>query len=288
MPIRINPRYVQSNPLYWSASAIVDDAFVVKYAWSEVRATRVVARGRAAPATATASSERSVALPEVVALSRDPALLVTRLVDGEPMSWEWASGLSDADTDEVGGQLAQFLAELHAVDAADLLDDLPVVHPTAQADTERLRRGFPRLVDERRAAAVLGWCDWVDDVLGTTQPVDDVVAHGDLHGYNQVWDRTTRELRVVVDLEECGVADPHFDLRYLPGNAEGPRLLQSVMSTYASTHRTALGRLTSPGLERPHPPGRCAVANRGPGPVARRRHPHLLGRRSRSRGSPRT
>ena len=45
MPIRINPRYVQSNPLYWSASAIVDDAFVVKYAWSEVRATRLWREG---------------------------------------------------------------------------------------------------------------------------------------------------------------------------------------------------------------------------------------------------
>ena len=232
MPIRINPRYVQSNPLYWSASAIVDDAFVVKYAWSEVRATRLWREGELL--RRLRQRDGSVALPEVVALTRDPALLVTRLVDGEPMSWEWASALSDPDTEQVGGQLARFLAELHAVDAADLLGDLPVVHPTAQADTERLRRGFPRLVDERRAAAVLGWCDWVDDVLGTTQPVADVLAHGDLHGYNQVWDRTTRELRVVVDLEECGVADPHFDLRYLPGNAEGPRLLQSVMSTYAS------------------------------------------------------
>ena len=160
------------------------------------------------------------------------------------------------------------------VDAADLLGDLPVVHPTAQADTERLRRGFPRLVDEQRAAAVLGWCDWVDDILGMPQNrIADVLAHGDLHGYNQVWDRTTRELRVVVDLEECGIADPHFDLRYLPGNAEGPRLLQSVMSAYASLTGRRSGRLTSPGVERPHAPGRCVVANRGPGPVARRRHP---------------
>ena len=80
----------------------------------------------------------------------------------------------------------------------------------------------------------MGWCDWVGDVFSTPQLVADVVVHGDLHGYNQLWDRSGMALRAVVDFEESGVADPHFDLRYIPGNARGPLLLQSVMHAYES------------------------------------------------------
>lgn len=173
-------------------------------------------------------------LPELVVISREPALLVTRIVEGEPLSWEWASGHSDPETEQVGGQLARFLARLHDVAADELLFDLPVVQPTPQADPERLRRRFPRLVDERRSTAVRGWCDWVDDVLNGPQGGGEVLVHGDIHGYNQVWDRTASELRAVVDFEESGVADPHFDLRYLPGNAQGPELVWSVMNAYES------------------------------------------------------
>ncbi len=36
----------------------------------------------------------------------------------------------------------------------------------------------------------------------------------------------------VVDFEESGVADPHFDLRYLPSNAQGPDLVLAVMAAY--------------------------------------------------------
>ncbi len=91
-------------------------------------------------------------------------------------------------------------------------------------------------MDEHRAAVVLGWCDWVDDILDKPQGDghNEVLVHGDFHGYNQVWDRTARELRAVVDFEESGIADPHFDLRYLPGNARGPQLLLKVIDVYAS------------------------------------------------------
>ncbi len=231
-PIKVNPGYRQSNPLYWSASAVIDDRFIVKYAWSEVRATRVWRegellrrlRGRGVPPS----------LPELVALSRDPALLVTALVDGEPLSWDWASALRQPDIEKVADHIARFLAHLHAADATEVLTELPVVQPAAQADTDRLRDGYPRLVDEHRAAVVLRWCDWVDGVLDKPQGYAEVLVHGDFHGYNQVWDRTARELRAVVDFDESGIADPHFDLRYLPGNARGPQLLLKVIDVYAS------------------------------------------------------
>lgn len=45
LPIRINVRHAQSNPLWWSTSAEVDERFVAKFAGSEVRAIRLWREG---------------------------------------------------------------------------------------------------------------------------------------------------------------------------------------------------------------------------------------------------
>ena len=230
LPVRVNAWHAQSNPLWWSASAVVDERFVVKFAWSEVRAIRLWREGRVLERLRT--FEPSLPTPELVVLSTDPALVVTRRVTGVPLSWEWASGLSARETTEVARQIAAFLVRLHGVDIASVVGDLPVVHPTAQADTENLRRRFPRLVDGGRAASVMGWCDWVDRVMDGVPALPEVLVHGDLHGYNQVWDRASASLLAVVDFEESGPADRHFDLRYLPSNARGPDLVLAVMAAY--------------------------------------------------------
>lgn len=197
-----------------------------------------------------------LALPELAVLNREPAFLVTRRVEGEPLSWEWASSLGDEETTEVARELATFLVRLHDLEPGAVLGDLPVVSPTAQADTENLRRRFTPLVDEVRGQSVLRWCEWVDDVLTSRpMPLPEVLVHGDLHGYNQVWDRASASLIAVVDFEESGIADPHFDLRYLPSNSHGPQLVLAVMAAYEqlSGRRLSIERvmawhvLTAPG-----------------------------------------
>jgi aminoglycoside phosphotransferase (APT) family kinase protein len=243
LPIRINPRHPQSNPLWWSSSAVVDERFVVKFAWSEVRATRLWREGTVLERLR--NLEPSLPTPELVVLNRDPALVVTRRVPGVPLSWEWASGLSARGKIGVAGQIAAFLVVLHGADIARVIGDLPVVHPTAQADTETLRRRLPLLIDDGRAASVMRWCDWVDRVIEGGPAVPEVLVHGDLHGYNQVWDWASASLLAVVDFEECGVADRHFDLRYLPSNARGPELVLAVMAAYErlSGQRLAIERV---------------------------------------------
>lgn len=59
-----------------------------------------------------------------------------------------------------------------------------------------------------------------------------VLVHGDLHGHNQVWDPAQRALVAVVDFEESGVADVHFDFRYLPQNARSLEVLLAAIQTY--------------------------------------------------------
>ena len=210
---------------------MVDDRFVVKFAWSEIRAERLWREG--VVLERLRSLEPLLPVPELVVVSREPALVVTRRVAGEPLSWEWASSLGDRETEEAARQIAAFLVRLHGVEPGGVLADLPVVVPTAQADTASLRRRFPPLVDDQRGQSVMRWCEWVDAVLGggcIDCPV--VLLHGDLHGYNQVWDRASASLLAVFDFEESGVADRHFDLRYLPGNADGQQLVMAVMSAY--------------------------------------------------------
>lgn len=242
LPMRINAQHAQSNPLWWSSSAVVDERFVVKFAWSEVRAIRLWREGMVLERLR--ALEPSLPTPEPVVLSKDPALLVTRRVAGAPLSWEWASGLSARETTVVAQQIAGFLVRLHGLDTARVVGDLTEVHPTAQADTDLLRRRILGLIDDGRAALVTRWCDWVDGVLGGQTPAE-VLVHGDLHGYNQVWDSASASLLAVVDFEESGVADPHFDFRYLPSNARRPELMVAVMDAYErlSGHRLALERI---------------------------------------------
>ena len=125
------------------------------------------------------------------------------------------------------------MVRLHDAQPGAVIGDLPVISPTAQADTESLRRRFTFLVDEARGQSVMRWCEWVDDVLDSRpMPLPEVLVHGDLHGYNQVWDRASASLLAVVDFEGSGIADPHFDLRYLPSNSHGPQLVLAVMAAY--------------------------------------------------------
>ena len=225
LPLRLNPMLPSSNPLWWSSSAVIDHSFVVKFAWSEVRAQRLWREGvilRRLKAMAP-----SLAIADVVTVSARPALVVTRMVAGAPLDGDWVPPRAEA----VGQQLAGFLVGLHCVDAVNAVRGLPLVEPTPQANTDMLRRRFPRLVDQARSLSVLSWCDWVDDVLSDDTP-DEVLVHGDLHGYNQLWDHKAPELLAVLDFEESGLRDPHFDFRYLPGLVGGADVVLAAMQHY--------------------------------------------------------
>jgi aminoglycoside phosphotransferase (APT) family kinase protein len=74
------------------------------------------------------------------------------------------------------------------------------------------------------------WYDWADAALAAAGAA--VLVHGDLHGDNQVWGRD--ELRLVVDFETAGAAEPEYDLRAFPGPGMGPgvELLTAVIRHY--------------------------------------------------------
>jgi hypothetical protein len=98
---------VKCDPLWWSSSTVAGERFIVKFAWSRPAALRLA--HEIGVLTALAREPRVPFLPEVVASSTDPVLLITRLVPGVSLF----EAISSIDPDRAGQQLAFFLAALH-------------------------------------------------------------------------------------------------------------------------------------------------------------------------------
>src|ERR1700754_1485026 len=82
-PIVLREVANEDDPLWWAATAILGEDYVVKFAWSQPAALRLAHEIKVLAALAR---EPAVPyLPEVVASSTDPVLLVTRLVPGKPL-----------------------------------------------------------------------------------------------------------------------------------------------------------------------------------------------------------
>jgi hypothetical protein len=220
--IEIRTRTVEDDPLWWSSTAVIDGQFIAKFAWSRAAALRLA--HEIGVLTALAGEPF---LPEVVASSTDPLLLITRRVPGTSLFAE----VDSIDRDRAGHQLAEFLATLHhaatRARVETVVGPLPDAsegpqHPPSTVD--RLRAWLEP--DQRRA--VIRWCRWAHAALGLPRPT--VLVHADLHGDNQVW--AGDELRIVVDFESASAAEPEYDLRTFPGTGPGVELLTASIRHY--------------------------------------------------------
>ena len=226
-PITVPGPAGKKDPLYQSGATLVGGQFIVKFAWSRPAALRLARE--IGVLTALARDAQVPLLPEVVASSTSPLLLITRRVPGSSLF----KVIGSIDRDRAGQQLACFMAALHHPAARQRAEAAVGKLTSAQpppAATRVLRDRFGRWARPGQRQAVLRWCDWADAVLASPAPA--VLVHGDLHGDNQVWDRD--ELRLVVDFETIGIAEPEYDLRAFPGPGMGPgvELLTATMRHY--------------------------------------------------------
>jgi aminoglycoside phosphotransferase (APT) family kinase protein len=225
-----------SNPEWSSSTAVIDGSFILKFAWSEPAAMRVLREARVLEILARVLD---LPIPCLAGTSEEPVAFVTRLVDGRPLSFEDVRAAAPVDRDAMAEQLAAFLASLHeplVLEAAHAA--VRLVAPRPQATTDSIRDGLPRFLDRRRTHLVFGWCDWADGILGRPPPAPALV-HGDLHGYNQVWRRSSWALRLVADFEVAGPADPEYDFRYFPSQEPSLGLVMAIGQRYMSlTGRT--------------------------------------------------
>ena len=236
--IELPPDIDTSNPEWSSSTAIVDGSFIVKFAWSEPGARRVFREALVLKALGRVVPELPV--PHTAGISDDPVAFVTPLVRGAPLGFEDMRRSSRKDRAAIADGLASFLVTLHqslvldAVRAA--VPSLVAPHP--QGRTDAIRERLPRFLDRRRADLVFGWCDWVDEILRVPAP-QPVLAHGDLHGFNQVWRRSSWTMLLVADFEVAGPADPEYDFRYFPSQEPTLGLVTAIRERYMSlTGRT--------------------------------------------------
>ena len=217
----------QADPQYWSSSVDIGERFIAKFAWSRPAALRLA--NEIGVLTALAREPKVPFLPEVIASSTDPLLLITRRVPGTSLF----EVVDSIDRDRAGQQLASFLASLHDPAARQRVEAAIGTLTDAQlppATTSTLRQRFRTWIRPDQRPIVTRWCDWADAMFAPLRPA--VLVHGDLHGDNQVWDHD--ELRLVVDFETIGATEPEYDLRTFPGPDMGPgvELLTAVMRHY--------------------------------------------------------
>ncbi|MDG4820367.1 aminoglycoside phosphotransferase family protein [Asanoa sp. WMMD1127] len=236
-PVELRDRAVEDDPLWWSSTAVVSGRYVAKFAWSRPAAQRVAHELRVL--SALAREPAVPCLPQVVAASLDPVLLVTERVRGRSLF----AVLPRLDPACAGRQLARFLAALHDTATRARVDDavgpLPQArhgpqHPVA---TRELHDRLGPFIRPDQRSQVGDWCDWADATLVPPRP--SVLVHADLHGDNQVW--AGDRLRLVVDFETAALAEPEYDLRALGG----PGLLGATVAHYEriSDRRLAVDRI---------------------------------------------
>ena len=226
-PVTVPGPAGKQDPVFQSGSVPAGERFIVKFAWSRPAALRLARE--IGVLTALACEPKVPFLPEVVASSTDPVLLITRRVAGASL-FEVAGSI---DPDRAARQLARFLAALHHPAARQRVEAAVGTLTGAElppAATRTLRGRLGRWIRPEQRRTVLDWCDWADVALASPGPA--VLVHGDLHGDNQVWDHD--ELRQVVDFETIGAAEPEYELRAFPGPGMGPglELLTAVMRQY--------------------------------------------------------
>jgi hypothetical protein len=154
----IAPRGLEpkNDPQWCSASAVVDGRFEVRFAWAEPPALRICYQVRLLDALRTGAPR--LPLPTVVAVSRDPAMLVTRRVSAMPF-FGVRHLIAPADGPAVAGDLATVL---HDPDVLRTVSEAigPLPEPTAHATTDTLRARFGPLIRPDQRDLVLSWCDW--------------------------------------------------------------------------------------------------------------------------------
>jgi aminoglycoside phosphotransferase (APT) family kinase protein len=226
-PVTVPGPAGKQDAQWHSGSEPLGDQFFVKFAWSRPAALQLAQE--IAVLAALAREPAIPFLPEVVASSTNPLLLITRRAPGTSLF----DVADTVDPDSAARQIVRFLAALHhpatrqRTEAAVGPLTGPVLPP---ATTATLRDRLGTWIRPHQYQAVSRWCDWADAVLASPGPA--VLVHGDFHGDNQVWERD--ELRLVLDFATAAAAEPEYELRTFPGPGMGPGLglLTAVMRHY--------------------------------------------------------
>jgi aminoglycoside phosphotransferase (APT) family kinase protein len=225
-------RVHRSQPRWSSTTAMVNGDHVVKFAWSRIAAQALWREAVVLQGLAAVGLE--LRLPEVTLVNRDPVLVVTRRMAGDPLTFEFVGRSDGAAVPRLGAEIASYLAVLHRPEVLGRMQETSamLVTPEPQATTDELRARFGKWTRPDQRPLVAQWCDWVDATLQPDDSAPTVFLHGDLHGHNELWDLRRCELRGVVDFQSAGPGERAFDFRYLPAQGPTVDLLLATVNRY--------------------------------------------------------
>jgi hypothetical protein len=112
LPIALEGTPDLSSRIWASSRATVGDSMFAKFVLSERTAVRI---WREAQALGLLGNELGLAVPKVMAASRNPAFSSTELVSGgTPLSYKTVTAATPDRIAQFAAQLASFLSQLHA------------------------------------------------------------------------------------------------------------------------------------------------------------------------------
>jgi len=177
--------------------------------------TEVLGIDRASEVAANRVAAAVGVAPEVVAVDEETGCIVTRFVEGRPISME------ELATEPTLGAVITTLARVHRAGQVDAefnhFNVIRAYHEEAQ------RRGVAEPFDYEQINAVLERIESVRPFKAS------VLGHNDLLNANMLHDGSIR----ILDWEYAGMADPFFDLANFSVNNElGPARDESIIQHY--------------------------------------------------------
>ncbi|MBL9012360.1 MAG: aminoglycoside phosphotransferase family protein [Alphaproteobacteria bacterium] len=193
----------------WDSLALdVADRWIFKFPKSAIAADRL--RGEAA-LLALIRPAVAMRVPELE-LYEQPILFSRHAkIAGAHLLADDYRRLDSAQRDRLASDMAQFYAELHAIDrAASLAAGAVPVHPWASADALR-RVAVPLLPEALRVWALAiadGWEALPPDPFG------DTFGYFDGHGWNMAFDHEAGRLNGLYDFADSGIGPLHREFCY--------------------------------------------------------------------------
>jgi hypothetical protein len=167
--ITLLPWIDQSNPTWWRRSARLNDEYVAKFAWSKSAAERVWHEAQVL--RVLDSQVPAMRTPSPIASSSDPVLLVTKWIEGNPLTYDRVKVADRTWLANTANEIALFLSELRRPRVLAEMEEahgpLPISEP--QGTTEAIRQRLSPWLRADQTPLITKWCDWVDRTLDSPQ-----------------------------------------------------------------------------------------------------------------------
>ena len=200
----------------FSAAYFVDGAWVFRFA-KHARARASLEREACLLPQIADRIDVCIPSPEIISFEASPGFMAHRLLPGPALTRERYLALAEPERERCAGQLARFLVQMHATDAAVAREcGVPTIdygaHYAGLLDGAR-EHAFANLSMPERSFAE----SWLAGSSSSREPSDfpRVVLHGDLSPDHVLYDKASRSISAVIDFGDVVIGDPAWDLVYI-------------------------------------------------------------------------